>query len=87
VDLLLPSKKKGEEHSINQALESAREPEEKPQIPPLRCAPVGMTILWDHSQPFVDRFATISVQQNCHPDRSAAQWRDLRFLFRFSRRH
>ncbi len=27
----------------------------------------------------------ISLQQNCHPDRSAAQWRDLRFL-RFSRR-
>jgi hypothetical protein len=21
------------------------------------------------------------VEQNCHPDRSAAQWRDLRFLF------
>jgi hypothetical protein len=31
-------------------------------------------------------FGAISVQQNCHPDRSAAQWRDLRFLFRFSRR-
>jgi hypothetical protein len=25
------------------------------------------------------------MQQNCHPDRSAAEWRDLRFLFRFSR--
>ncbi len=26
------------------------------------------------------------VPQNCHPDRSVAKWRDLRFLFRFSRR-
>jgi hypothetical protein len=26
------------------------------------------------------------VPQNCHPDRSVAQWRDLLFLFRFSRR-
>jgi hypothetical protein len=23
------------------------------------------------------------VPQNCHPDRSVAQWRDLLFLFRF----
>jgi hypothetical protein len=26
--------------------------------------------------------ATFSLQQNCHPDRSAAQWRDLLFLSR-----
>jgi hypothetical protein len=26
------------------------------------------------------------VRQNCHPDRSAAEWRDLLFLFRSSRR-
>src|SRR6202021_57411 len=26
------------------------------------------------------------VPQYCHPDRSVAQWRDLLFLFRFSRR-
>jgi hypothetical protein len=25
----------------------------------------------------------LMVPQNCHPDRSVAQWRDLRFLFRF----
>jgi hypothetical protein len=23
---------------------------------------------------------TLSVQQNCHPDRSVAYWRDLRFV-------
>ena len=26
-------------------------------------------------------FGAISLQQNCHPDRSVAQWRDLLFLF------
>ncbi len=26
------------------------------------------------------------MQQNCHPDRSAAQWRDLLLLFQFSQR-
>src|SRR3984885_13814151 len=26
----------------------------------------------------------LMVPQSCHPDRSVAQWRDLRFLFRFS---
>src|ERR1700733_6819167 len=28
----------------------------------------------------------LMVPQNCHPDRSVAEWRDLLFLFRFSRR-
>jgi hypothetical protein len=28
----------------------------------------------------------LMVPQNCHPDRSVAERRDLRFLFRFSRR-
>jgi hypothetical protein len=28
-------------------------------------------------------FGAISMQQNCHPDRSAAQWRDLLFPFPF----
>src|SRR3984957_7266137 len=28
----------------------------------------------------------LMVPQNCHPDRSVAQWRDLLLLFRFSRR-
>ena len=55
--------------------------EEKPQVPPLRYAPVGMTIL---SGPltslFLTVFGTISLQKNCHPDRSVAQWRDLRFI-------
>jgi len=31
-------------------------------------------------------FGTISFENNCHPDRSVAQWRDLRFLFQFSRK-
>jgi hypothetical protein len=26
----------------------------------------------------------LMIPQNCHPDRSAAQWRDLLFRFRFS---
>jgi hypothetical protein len=29
----------------------------------------------------------IVLKQTCHLDRSAAEWRDLRFPFRFSRRH
>ena len=28
----------------------------------------------------------LRAQQNCHPDRSVAQWRDLLFLFQFSHR-
>jgi hypothetical protein len=46
--------------------------------------PIGMKTLWDHFRPTA--FGTISLQRNCHPDRSVAQWRDLRFLFRFSRK-
>ena len=38
--------------------------EKKQQVPPLRCAPVGMTIHWESEKS--------SLQQNCHPDRSAA---------------
>jgi glycogen debranching enzyme len=30
-------------------------------------------------------FKAISLQKNCHPDRSVAQWRDLRFLSGFPR--
>jgi glycogen debranching enzyme len=30
-------------------------------------------------------FEAISLQKNCHPDRSVAQWRDLRFLSGFPR--
>ncbi len=89
----------------------------KPQIPPLRCAPVGMTkklsrVRWYPTQAktglewgtqrlltmkqskkshnlgmtirspcksFSENYLTL--QQSCHPDRSALQWRDLRFLF------
>jgi hypothetical protein len=58
----------------------------KQQVPPLRYAPVGMTILL-----LVGDFKTILLlvgdfdrispipRQNCHPDRSVAQWRDLLF--------
>jgi hypothetical protein len=37
---------------------------QKQQVPPLRCAPVGMTNLLGAQ--------VISQQQICHPDRSAA---------------
>jgi hypothetical protein len=46
--------------------------ENKPQVLPLRFASVGMTILW------VNLFSLFP--QNCHPDRSEAEWRDLRLL-------
>jgi hypothetical protein len=39
-------------------------------------APVGMTIL---SRGRVFPLKPLRVQQNCHPDRSEAQWRDLWF--------
>jgi hypothetical protein len=39
-------------------------PKEKQQVPPLRYAPVGMTILFGYPHP--------NPQQNCHPDRSVA---------------
>jgi hypothetical protein len=43
------------------------------QVPPLRCAPVGMT---NYLRKMI--LGTSShLQQNCHPDRSVAQWRDL----------
>jgi hypothetical protein len=42
------------------------------QVPPLRYAPVGMTILLEEPLPV--------IQMNCHPDRSVAKWRDLLFL-------
>ena len=54
-------------------------PERKPQVPPLRFAPVGMTILLRSAE--LQREKS-DPQLNCHPDRSEAQWRDLRFLFR-----
>jgi hypothetical protein len=36
-------------------------------------APVGMTLLLG--------IGMLVPKQNCHPDRSVAQWRDLLFLF------
>src|ERR1700722_15357963 len=43
----------------------------KQQVPPLRFASVGMTL---HFYPWI-----FNSKQKCHPDRSAAQWRDLLF--------
>jgi hypothetical protein len=43
------------------------------------------SVAWKRAQKWSDEWLLI-VQQNCHPDRSAAQWRDLLSLFRFSRR-
>jgi hypothetical protein len=60
-------------------------PKKKPQVPPLRYAPVGMTILFEGKWlTRVGEVETSTLQKNCHPDRSVAQWRDLRFLFGFS---
>ena len=70
--------------AIGPGKEMVSEPEGKKQVPPLRCAPVGMTILLGQSTTIrLTGFEAISLQQNCHPDRSAAQWRDLLFPFRF----
>ena len=54
----------------------------KPQISPLRCAPVEMTILllMHGGVSSMAGNTNSTQQQNCHLDRSAAQWRDLRFL-------
>src|SRR5271163_1199421 len=43
-------------------------PEKKPSVPPLRFAPVGMTIL-SQGQVFLAEALT-GTTQNCHPDRS-----------------
>jgi hypothetical protein len=68
----------------------------KPQFPPLRFAPVGMTILlgnWlgvlvNQRKPQVPQHSmgmhSSDYPQNCHPDRSEAQWRDLRFFSEIS---
>jgi hypothetical protein len=51
-----------------EALKRACEyPEGEPQVPRLRCAPVGMTILWRGAKYFSLKF--LRAQQNCHPDR------------------
>jgi hypothetical protein len=54
----------------------------KPQVPPLRFAPVGMTILLRGLKDLL--LELLRAQQNCHPDRSEAQWRDLRFFPEYS---
>jgi hypothetical protein len=43
-------------------------PGKEPQVPPLRFAPVGMTIL---SCPHKPQREILTLPQNCHPDRSA----------------
>jgi hypothetical protein len=48
----------------------------KPQISPLRYAPVEMTNLLNGLKS--------GLQQICHLDRSVAQWRDLRFRLVFT---
>jgi hypothetical protein len=45
------------------------QPGKKPQVPPLRFAPVGMTILLQGKRFLVEALA---AQENCHPDRSEA---------------
>jgi hypothetical protein len=50
---------------------------------PLRSGRDDNSVARKWSQKRSDEWMLI-VQQNCHPDRSAAEWRDLRFLFRFS---
>jgi hypothetical protein len=60
-------------------------PGKKPQVPPLRFAPVGMTILLQ-GQRFLAGYL-LRARQNCHPDRSEAQWRDLRFRLPGTRTH
>jgi hypothetical protein len=47
---------------------------EKQQVPPLRFAPVGMTILLCRRER--------PLQMKCHPDGSEAKWRDLLFIIR-----
>jgi hypothetical protein len=54
-------------------------PGKQPQVPPLRYAPVGMTILLHGLEYF--SLNLLRARQNCHPDRSVAKWRDLRLLF------
>ena len=61
------------------AIEGNRE--EKPQISPLRCAPVEMTKLLHGIANYPVDARRSMAQQICHLDRSAAEWRDLRFLF------
>ncbi len=56
-----------------------REGEEKPQVSPLRYTPVEFYCRFKYFSPKLLR-----AQQNCHPDRSVAEGRDLRFLFPFS---
>jgi len=41
--------------------------ERKPQVPPLRFAPVGMTILLHGANYF--SLKLLLAEQNCHPDR------------------
>jgi hypothetical protein len=68
--------------------------ERKPQISPLRCAPVEMTILLeDRIRRFQEKSAELPIPRlrsggqregqrlpfPCHPDRSEAERRDLRF--------
>ena len=60
-----------------------RENEKKQQVPPLRYAPVGMTLLfgtrmWGTKQLF--RIEMLVPKRKYHPDRSVAKWRDLLFL-------
>jgi hypothetical protein len=48
----------------------------KQQVPPLRCASVGIdNSVWVLG--FGNAVGMLVSEQNCHPDRSAAQWRDL----------
>src|ERR1700744_1326482 len=51
----------------------------RPQVPPLRFAPVGMAMVaW--GQGFSPKILRSLHRHICQPDRSEAQWRDLRSL-------
>jgi hypothetical protein len=61
------------------------ESQEKQQVTPLRSGRDDNSVTGKWHQKRSDEWL-LMVPQNCHPDRSAAQWRDLLFLFRLSRR-
>jgi hypothetical protein len=60
--------------SIKPQISPLRYPEEKQQVPPLRCAPVGMTPLFWIGMlvpKHVFGIGMLVPRQKCHPDRSA----------------
>src|ERR1700733_10418191 len=64
-----------EKHYPQGALVSAKEPEEKQQVPPLRFAPVGMTILLQQMAPRAVRRTAVNgpTELSSRPERSAVE--------------